>query len=276
MAWFARQSHFTRLLLRLKLWFYLSLTREGRIDRGEAHIRWFRLGIPLVLKVTHRTFSTEADALRFLNSTVPHLPIPRLVDSFQLDGITYTIMTKLPGEPLLSLHNPTPAELQPIVDDILAILDDLWRVPQPPELGNKLKVMISASGHGLKHPATFHEQFGGPYDSTYELYRSLVWDDLSKQSRAFLQPILEDPIVYIPEDIAMQNILIRNGRVSGIIDWEDAGWFPRHWIVHKLRTPRPGCEGFWLRYWKFTHRFDPVMEDAYDTGLCEDMLVYRI
>lgn len=97
----------------------------------------------------------------------------------------------------------------------------------------------------------------------------------SKQSPEFLKPILEDPVVYVHGDLAMQNVLVHNGRVSGIIDWEDSGWFPRHWMVHKLRTPRPGCEGFWLRYWIF-HRFDPVMEDAYDTGLCEDMLLYRI
>ena len=33
-------------------------------------------------------------------------------------------------------------------------------------------------------------------------------------------------VVFSLGDLAPHNILVRNGRVTGIIDWEYGGWFP--------------------------------------------------
>lgn len=30
-------------------------------------------------------------------------------------------------------------------------------------------------------------------------------------------------------DIAPRNIMVENGRITGIIDWEEAGWYPEYW-----------------------------------------------
>ncbi|CEJ92147.1 Putative Serine/threonine protein kinase [[Torrubiella] hemipterigena] len=43
-------------------------------------------------------------------------------------------------------------------------------------------------------------------------------------------------IVFTPGDIAARNILIREGRIAAIIDWEFAGWYPAYWeYVFALR-----------------------------------------
>jgi hypothetical protein len=31
----------------------------------------------------------------------------------------------------------------------------------------------------------------------------------------------------------MRNVLVQNGRISGIVDWVDSGWFPDYWEYTK-------------------------------------------
>ncbi|KAF8878819.1 hypothetical protein CPB85DRAFT_1498536 [Mucidula mucida] len=40
---------------------------------------------------------------------------------------------------------------------------------------------------------------------------------------------LRHPIVFTHNDIALRNIMVDGDRVTGLIDWECAGWFPAHW-----------------------------------------------
>ncbi|KAF5635703.1 hypothetical protein F25303_8380 [Fusarium sp. NRRL 25303] len=40
-------------------------------------------------------------------------------------------------------------------------------------------------------------------------------------------------IVFTHSDINMRNILMHNGRISGIVDWENSGWFPDYWEYTK-------------------------------------------
>ncbi|TCD61135.1 hypothetical protein EIP91_009000 [Steccherinum ochraceum] len=232
---------FSPLLCRFKLGLYTLLTYPSA-HACEFSTRFFRLGIPLVFKRTDRLISTEADALQFLNGVVPHLPIPKLVDTFQLDGATYTVMTRLPGCDLEKSAESSPEAMEMISQDVIGILDELWRIPRPSHL--PLGAMLSASGHGLPHPKSFREVIAGPYDDARLLYESMgvTTSDLDSET---LDTITNDPMVFVHTDLRMQNVLVHKGRVSGIIDWEDAGWLPRHWLLHILRRPRPGCRGIW-------------------------------
>ncbi|KAK7696080.1 hypothetical protein QCA50_000722 [Cerrena zonata] len=261
---------------RLKLWIYTSLSRLLPEEQGGAggKVHFFKFRIPLVLKRSDRIESTEADALRFLNRVVPHLPIPKLIDSFRIDDVVYTLMTRLPGHNLTQLDREeefTEEAMKPIVQDVLDIIEELWKVPQPAELNGQ--VMLSASGGGLPHPVAFHESLGGPYPSTYDCYKTMVMN-MSAHPPGHFNPILKDKIVWVPTDLTMRNVLVHNGRVSGMIDWEDSGWLPRHWFLHTLRFPRPGCEGAWARYWYFTHRFEPEIEEAFDASNASGVLTY--
>lgn len=37
------------------------------------------------------------------------------------------------------------------------------------------------------------------------------------------------PIVFTYGDLAARNILVRDGRIVAIVDWEYAGWYPEYW-----------------------------------------------
>ncbi|KAG6166363.1 hypothetical protein E4U27_008226, partial [Claviceps purpurea] len=43
-------------------------------------------------------------------------------------------------------------------------------------------------------------------------------------------------IVFTHGDLNMRNIMMHNGRLSGIIDWETCGWYPDYW--ESGTTPR--------------------------------------
>ncbi|KAL4244281.1 Protein kinase-like domain superfamily protein [Abortiporus biennis] len=36
-------------------------------------------------------------------------------------------------------------------------------------------------------------------------------------------------IVFTHGDLAPRNIMVKGDRITGIIDWENAGWYPEHW-----------------------------------------------
>lgn len=40
-------------------------------------------------------------------------------------------------------------------------------------------------------------------------------------------------IVFTHADLNMRNVLVHNGRLSGIVDWENSGWFPEYWDYTK-------------------------------------------
>lgn len=50
----------------------------------------------------------------------------------------------------------------------------------------------------------------------------------------------------VAKAISPQNILVENGHISGIIDWEQAGWYPEYWEYVKAMW---GSIGTWSTVW---------------------------
>ncbi|KAH9902576.1 kinase-like domain-containing protein [Cubamyces lactineus] len=236
---------------------------------GKAHnIRAFRFNIPWVVKVTERSHNTEAHALRYLHSTGLDLPIPRLVFSCVHRGVTYTIMTRVPGTNMkeaLMRGDLAPNTVEVVAQEVADVLNKLRTLRQPP--ADAGKVMMSASGHDLPDPVTFFEERSGPYPSIIELWMHCgSFRDLDEM-REYVEPttfdiLAADPIHYVHPDLRTYNVIIRDGHLSGIVDWEDSGWFPSSWQVHTMRWLRFGCDGPWYQYW-LKHRFPEEAEAAY-------------
>lgn len=192
--------------------------------------------------------STEAHALRFLHSTGLDLPIPRLICFFILAGTTYTVMQQVKGEMLSTLKGTLDKETQrTIVPEVDAMLRTLATIPQP--LADRGKVMLSPSGHDVPDPVHFFEERCGPFYSkldcwTYVLERYNE-DEFNQVTDGDTRRILEaELIAYVHTNLRMYNVLVYNGHVSAVIDWEDSGWFPASWQVHTMRwLTRFGCSG---------------------------------
>jgi aminoglycoside phosphotransferase len=227
-----------------RLFMYHVLSTPTSFD----NIRYFKFGIPLVLKRSTRTISTEADALRFLNNCGLDLPVPRILDNIVVGGQTFTLMTRISGELLIDKFEAlSDAQLETIVQDVFAVLRSLWTLQQPTQ--DSGKVMLSASGHGLPSPVLMFDELEGPYDSILECYLHMACHlvdseaELQQLYPAACQALLSDPIVYVHVDLWSHNILVRDGRLSGIIDWENSGWLPRHWQLHVMRRSCASTRG---------------------------------
>ncbi|KAF8586577.1 hypothetical protein K439DRAFT_946713 [Ramaria rubella] len=215
--------------------------------------------------------------VRFLQQSGLKLPIPRLVDSIVADSNTYAIMTRIPGQDLLTAFpDLSEDELCNVAHDVLAVLHELWKIKQP--LGESGKIIMNASGHGVPNPATFRASRVGPFNSTLECYGYMSdYGTLqalrSNTPESVLQALAEDDVVWVHPDLKMWKIFVKNGQLSGIVDWEDSGWYPRHWQIAVLHFPCRGSFGLWNKFWRET-RFDGRSEAAWVA--CKSCLTYPL
>jgi aminoglycoside phosphotransferase (APT) family kinase protein len=55
--------------------------------------------------------------------------------------------------------------------------------------------------------------------------------------RGMVQRMLKEHphrVCFTHADLASCNVVIENGRISGIIDWSQAGWYPEYWEDSRL------------------------------------------
>lgn len=163
------------------------------------------------------------------------VPVPRVVDEIYSQQTSYLLMTSVPGTDLGSLlHRLSDAEVAQAAEDLKRHLAQLRRIPK---LFSPESVICNAAGQGV-------------YD--YRINYSTDRDDLKFDSEAkFNEYLLQDVpdtlhekaalshsiphrIVFTHGDLNMRNILIDKGRISAIVDWENAGWFPEYWEYTKI------------------------------------------
>ncbi|KAF7562149.1 hypothetical protein G7046_g2001 [Stylonectria norvegica] len=76
---------------------------------------------------------------------------------------------------------------------------------------------------------------GGPFGSLGEFHDWLVRPPRRSQVESMywhqITTQLSDnyPIVFTHGDIAARNIMVRDGRIVALLDWEWAGWCPTYW-----------------------------------------------
>ncbi|KAH0580986.1 hypothetical protein H2248_012136 [Termitomyces sp. 'cryptogamus'] len=151
----------------------------------------------------------------------------------EVESVTYIVQSKLPGCSL-SLLLPTlqPDQQATIELELKEILRELSLLDTYGQMG-----MVGKPSQFLGfHPFEVH----GPWEAT-NLLEFLTWP-INKANSAFgctvIEPIdfgnfdLQKPPIFSHGDLVPENILIHDGHVSGIIDWEHAGWYPYFWNAY--------------------------------------------
>ncbi|KAI8659828.1 APH domain-containing protein [Fusarium sp. Ph1] len=64
--------------------------------------------------------------------------------------------------------------------------------------------------------------------SLYEDTTPLVREALSRRLRT------DHRIVFTHCDLTPRNILVQDGKIQGLVDWEDSGWYPEYWEYVKF------------------------------------------
>ncbi|OJJ45997.1 hypothetical protein ASPZODRAFT_167030 [Penicilliopsis zonata CBS 506.65] len=227
-------SRLIPLSLRMRL--YLFLWPIGNRIWGSPGPTWGpswiqRLPFNLMIKECIRAPQSEPNALRLVKRYTT-IPAPRIVDVGEHKGKTYLVMTLLPGQPLSEVaHLMSYAERDQFADDLADCVAQMRTIPN--QTGYRF-------ANTLGGPVVDHripDGQGGPFNSEADFNNHLtshlgctpdeILDGLSMRQdhRSF----------FTHADFFGLNLLVDRGRLSGIVDWECAGYMPEYWEYIKAK-----------------------------------------
>ncbi|KAI0636845.1 kinase-like protein [Trametes polyzona] len=240
------------LRVRRELWTYLAVAGSKRWQYESAAQR-----IPggMYIKCSKLIRPTKGQAMRFIASRTP-LPFPIVVDNFTLDGVTWLVMSRLPGHNLAGLYPQiTPEIEQRLSSQLSRILAPLRAISAPgPAVCGFDGGSIYCARMAFGSPPL------GPFESVDAFHRFLLnW------ARTLLVP--EEEAVYVHEtirraharpqrirlthnDLGPHNVLVDddwNIDITGIVDWESCAWMPEYWELTKATFLPQYRKSRWLR-----------------------------
>ncbi|KAI0528038.1 kinase-like domain-containing protein [Xylaria bambusicola] len=163
----------------------------------------------------------EATVLRFIRANTT-IPVPEVFSS-DWDRIT---MEYVDGQTLKQAWSVlTPDQRSDILDQLRGYIAQLRALK-----GTKIGRL---DGQGAVVPGIF-KRSGGPFATLVEFQEWLVkpHKGLRSQSMYWHQITThlsaECPIVFTHGDIAARNIIVRDGKIVALLDWEFSGWYPEY------------------------------------------------
>jgi hypothetical protein len=186
-----------------------------------------------ILKWADGTSLDEVRAMRIVR--IAGVPSPLVISYGEHPGTprapTSILMTRLPGVELGEVYEKLDLVDRDIIQgELRAILAALrgWENPWGHHIcsvsgGSTRDSRISGSHHiGPLGKGGFHKR---PHCAT-------------------LPSIADSGTVFTHGDLMPHNIMVFHGHVSGIIDWESAGWFPADWEIARSLSSCPH-NSFW-------------------------------
>ncbi|KAF1831239.1 kinase-like protein [Decorospora gaudefroyi] len=161
------------------------------------------------------------------------LPVPRVYDAGELDGKPFLRMDFVEGDRLDSVWpSMTPEEKSSICRQLREVITTMRSIPA------KTGLIGSCSGGEARDCRHYTEYTGGPFADEATFNSSFYLDFVGTIPigiRTALSQIRSDHrIVFSHGDLSQHNILVKDGRITGLIDWETAGWYPEHWEYIKF------------------------------------------
>ncbi|TRX97139.1 hypothetical protein FHL15_001933 [Xylaria flabelliformis] len=206
---------------------------EVRLDDGE------------ILKRGNRVRKNEEEAIRIVKQYTT-IPVPEIYDSEYKTIENYTWgqiwMEKLPGSPLNEIWDYLDdATKERVCHELWGFVAQLRNIPKPSELEH----LYQCGADGSACHDVLLEDLGRP--------RAPLLDDESLRRRinerylhsggASYRENLPDYLpqsnisVFTHADLAPRNVLVdKSGIITGLIDWEFAGWYPDYWEYAKTQT----------------------------------------
>ena len=170
------------------------------------------------------------------------VPIPGNVQFVEENGKTYLIMDYIRGTPLRKVWpNLRGDEKRTIFAELRGYVNQ-WRALRPERGG-----YVGSLDYG---PCLDRRVVGfyhcGPFDMEHQFHdhvAATLRPEIPDERRKFLRNMMKDnhSIVFSHGDMHAHNILIQDGHVVGILDWEMAGWYPEYW---------EWCKALWAENWE--------------------------
>ncbi|EFR04180.1 protein kinase subdomain-containing protein [Nannizzia gypsea CBS 118893] len=189
-----------------------SHTSQVKLVNAVSNRAWWNVGSDMILKEDpHDKWQTsEVANLEFVQENTT-IPVPTIAkDWVQSDNRHFLLMERIPGETMDKLyHKLSTEEMEGIAEQVAEFIQQL-RPLQSPEI-------CGIGGTPLHNGWVFLNNMepAGPFSSDEEL-----WD------------FMKDGLARLPTkavDLDPENIVIKDGKVTGILDWEFSGYYPVWW-----------------------------------------------
>ncbi|KAH0364238.1 hypothetical protein KCU65_g6919, partial [Aureobasidium melanogenum] len=183
----------------------------------------------LIWKVKSWTIGVEeeAETIRFVNTKFPSVPVPDVICHWTDDTHSVMGMKRASGKTL---------------DDAWGRLSDLERKTIASDLAEYVVSMSEARRDCLETVSSFGvtDAFIRPDSWRSPTFRL----EIAKATEYFRPLEVDGDLVFTHGDLNPRNLVIDKGKISCILDWEFAGFFPRWWINYKARIPAMSLSKF--------------------------------
>lgn len=171
------------------------------------------------------------------------IPVPKVYCAFQRCGKTYILMKRIKGHKLArGWYERSEESKAAILAQLQAMVDEMRSIKSP--YGSAVANVDGGSlydmrlpGCGLSYPKRTSIRFG-PFKDIPAFHRWLrraayLIDGRNKQEVNELIAAHDNTNwglpVFTHGDLSSLKILVSGEKVTGIIDWETAGWYPSYW-----------------------------------------------
>ncbi|KAL1725270.1 kinase-like domain-containing protein [Schizophyllum commune] len=219
----------------------------------------------LHIKATYRSSSTEAATLRFIKENTA-IPVPSVLAHFSWWSVDYLIMTRASGVPLDWVWSKlSDSQRQEIVAQLADVVTQMRALPPPDD--NRI---CSVTGGPIRDSRAYTGPECGPFSDeahfNLQLRNGRPIEDFAQRFPAL--PSMHrrrHSIVFTHGDIAPRNIMVKGTRVTALLDWENAGWYPAHWEYCKAYWASWGPDhSSWSAYFS---QFIPRFQEEADVDL---------
>ncbi|KAF1960009.1 kinase-like protein [Byssothecium circinans] len=202
--------------------------------------RVHRLPFNLYVRIANRDWAPKHQAeYRALQLIEKHtrIPAPRAIDTLHSNDTSFLLMTGLPGEIVgRHMHTMTDEQLVGIVKTLRAYIAEMRTIPKAPASEYQI---CNVSGGGIQDWRVGDSQRKElRFRTEAEFNDYLTYDlPLDEDARHVISKSydVKHDAVFTHADLNMRNILVnQEGEISGIVDWECAGWYPEYWEYTKM------------------------------------------
>ncbi|KAK8107038.1 uncharacterized protein PG998_009051 [Apiospora kogelbergensis] len=203
----------------------------------------------MCIKVKPFPSLAEADAMRFVAQNTS-IPVPKVHCAFIHKDSTYLVMSKIKGE--MARHgwqSRTAESKAKVLAQLRGMVMELRSVPPPN--GAHVGAVDGGPFYDRRLPS---KTFWGPFATTRDFHQALAGDaDVDTEYEDLPDDVVElfgfyrqshTKLVLTHGDLSSLNIMVKGDEVTGILDWETAGWFPPYWEYTCAKYVNPH-NAFW-------------------------------
>ncbi|KAK2743517.1 hypothetical protein FQN57_004814 [Myotisia sp. PD_48] len=176
----------------------------------------------------------EFHALRMVEKFT-RIPAPRALDVFSTPKHSYLLMTRVPGRPIGPvLSTMTDNNLEQVVIDLKDIVSQLRSIPNKTTEGYQICNVLGQGFLDWRIGDSQREELRFKSETEFNKY---LTDPLIKEvkEKAVVSHDISHEITFTHGDLNPRNILVdENRRICGVVDWENAGFFPEYWEYSKM------------------------------------------